>query len=169
MEASVQLRVPTIAVPVRVALVGHTEHLKADVFVVDSPRSGRTELIDDVVALFEGDGEFVPMRGDTGVRLIGKSGMTYVSVRRRAATVEPSDEPSEVLTLFDHQHRVEVELVGGHRLEGSLLDSSPSSRSRAVDHLNRAGRFVRLWGAEEHFLINKGHIVQVGELEWTPE
>ena len=43
----------------------------------------------------------------------------------------------------NNQHRVEMELVSGMRLEGSLMDSSPSNRSRAVDHLNRAGRFAK--------------------------
>ncbi len=74
-----------------------------------------------------------------------------------------------MFTLYEHEHKVEVELLGGMRLEGALMDSSPSNRSRAVDHLNRAGRFVRLWAAEEHYLINKGQIIQVGELVWTPE
>ncbi len=144
-------------------------------FVAAVSRSGRTQLIDDVVALFEGEGAFVPMRCESGVRLYGKETLACVAVRRRQAATgaapptETDDETSEVFTLFDHQHRVEMELVSGMRLEGSLMDSSPSNRSRAVDHLNRAGRFVRLWSAEEHYLVHKAQILQVTEMTWTPE
>lgn len=172
-ERSPELRLPTVAVPVRAALVGRPELLDAHVFIADVPRSGRTQLIDDVVALFESDGAFVPLRCDTGVRLYGKDALACVAVRRRTPTtlpeVEGGDEQSEVFTLFDHQHRVELELLSGMRLEGSLMDSSPSNRSRAVDHLNRAGRFVRLWSAEEHYLVHKAQILQVTEMTWTPE
>lgn len=116
----------------------------------------------------------MPMRCESGVQLYGKEALACVAVRRRQANAvtpptETDDEPSEVFTLFDHQHRVEMELVSGMRLEGSLMDSSPSNRSRAVDHLNRAGRFVRLWSAEEHYLVHKAQILQVTEMTWTPE
>lgn len=174
MERSTELRLPTVAVPVRVALVGRPELLSAQVFVSDVSRTGRTQLIDDVVGVFEGEGAFVPMRCESGVRLYGKDALACVAMRRRSQTVPPverdeiENETSEVFTLFDHQHRVEMELVSGMRLEGSLMDSSPSNRSRAVDHLNRAGRFVRLWSAEEHYLVHKAQILQVTEMTWTP-
>ena len=164
-----QLRLPTISVPIRVAVVGKRELVNAEVFIIDTPRSGRTALIDDIVALFEADGTFIPMRCETGVRIYGKDALACVAVRRRPETIpDDEEEHSEVFTLYDHQHRVEVELIGGMKLEGMLMDSSPSNRSRAVDHLNRVGRFVRLWAADEHYLINKGQIVQVGEMVWTP-
>jgi hypothetical protein len=164
-----QLRLPTIAVPIRVAVVGKRELVAAEVFIVDTPRSGRTAMIDDIVALFEGDGSFVPLRCDSVVRLFGKDALACIGVKRRYEDIPDVEEVSEVFTLYDHQHKVEVELIGGMKLEGMLMDSSPSHRSRAVDHLNRVGRFVRLWAADEHYLINKGQIVQVGELVWTPE
>ena len=154
--------------PIRVAVVGKKELVNAEVFIVDTPRSGRTAVIDDVVALFEADGTFIPMKCETGVRIYGKDSLACVAVRRRPEMIPDQEEASEVFTLYDHQHRVEVELIGGMRLEGMLMDSSPSNRSRAVDHLNRVGRFVRLWAADEHYLINKGQIVQVGEMVWTP-
>nr|HEX4314588.1 hypothetical protein [Kofleriaceae bacterium] len=171
MQAQPQLRLPTISVALRVAVVGNTKLLATEVFLPDTPRSGRTALIDDVVSLFEGDGDFVPMRCEDGVvKLFGKGSLACVAMLRRVDRPQPAEvESSEVFTLYEHEHKVEVELLGGMKLEGMLMDSSPSSRSRAVDHLNRAGRFVRLWGAEEHFLVNKGQIVQVGELVWTPE
>ncbi len=121
------------------AVIGVRELLAAEVFVSDTPRSGRTALIDDVVALFENDSEFVPMRSPEGVvRLYGKSALACIAMRRRMTSVAATNEEhSEVFTLYDREHKVEVELVGGLRLEGVLMDSSPSTRSRAVDHLNR--------------------------------
>src|ERR1700712_2384626 len=103
-----------MSVSIRVAVVGQTKLLAAEVFIVERPRSGRTALIDDVVALFEAEGEFVPMRSDEGVvRLYGKSAIACVAVRRRMEKVPDVDEPSEVFTLYDHQHKVEVELING--------------------------------------------------------
>ena len=49
-------------------------------------------------------------------------------------------------------------------LIGTLLDSSPVDRTRVMDHLNRAGRFLRLWATNEHFLINTAQVVAVTEL-----
>jgi hypothetical protein len=83
----------------------------------------------------------------------------------KGGAVRPSDVCTDGAVKLFSKHA----LPGARRLEGMLMDSSPAGRSRAVDHLNRAGRFVRLWAAEEHYLINKGQIVHVGELVWTPE
>ena len=87
------------------------------------------------------------------------------AVGRRFADFSPdSIEPSEELTLYDCEHRVEIELTKATKLIGTLLDSAPVDRTRVIDHLNRAGRFVRLWTADEHFLINTTQIVAVTEL-----
>ena len=169
MQVQPQLRLPTISVALRVVVVGKQELLATEVFIPDTPRAGRTALIDDVVALLEDASDFVPMReADGSVKLFSKQALACIAVQRNTGA-GADDDPSGVFTLYEHQQKVEVELLGGRRLEGMLMDSSPSGRSRAVDHLNRAGRFVRLWSAEEHYLINKGQIVHVGELAWTPE
>ena len=70
-----------------------------------------------------------------------------------------------MVTLYDRRHHVVVELVGGGSLVGTLFDSSPSDRTRVIDHLNRAGRFLRLWTPDEHYLINKDQILHVSEQE----
>jgi len=54
--------------------------------------------------------------------------------------------------------------VHGTKLIGTMLDSSPADRPRVIDHLNRSGRFVRLWTTEEHYLINTTQVVAVTEL-----
>jgi hypothetical protein len=58
-----------------------------------------------------------------------------------------------------------VELTSGKILDGTLFDSEPSDRPRVIDHLRRPDRFLRLWTEDEHYLINKDHILAVVEHE----
>ena len=80
-----------------------------------------------------------------------------------APAERPTDIPEE-LTLFDHQHFVEVELAHGSKLIGTLLDSESADFSRLGDHLNRSGYWLRLWTPDQHYLINAGQVVAVTEL-----
>jgi hypothetical protein len=164
MEQNAELRLPTIAVPVRLALVGGTP-VDAEVFVADSVRGGRALLLDELAAMLDGDAAFVPVRQGETVRLLAKRAVAWTSVSRRA---DPTDEleddaPSDVITLYDRRYPVEIELVGGARFAGSLFDSSPADRPRVVDHLNRARHFIRLWTATDQILINTQQIVAVEE------
>src|SRR5262249_53557332 len=140
----------------RVVLADGRE-LVADLFVTDLPRE-RSELLDAVAVSLDGDAAFVPVRAESGVRLLAKRALRWIVIRR--------DEPEGEITLFDRQHHVTIELAGGGSLSGMLFDSSPADRPRVIDHLNAARRFVRLWTPDEHYLINRDQIVQVAE---TPE
>lgn len=80
------------------------------------------------------------------------------------ATRGGEPEIPEELTLFDHQHFVEVELGHGGKLIGTLLDSESAEHSRLGDHLNRSGRWLRLWTPDQHYLINTAQVVAVTEL-----
>lgn len=77
---------------------------------------------------------------------------------------EPAADIPEELTLFDHQHFVEIELAHGGKLIGTLLDSESADFSRLGDHLNRSGYWLRLWTPDQHYLINAGQVVAVTEL-----
>jgi hypothetical protein len=77
---------------------------------------------------------------------------------------ETTTDIPEELTLFDHQHFVEVELAHGSKLIGTLLDSESADHSRLGDHLNRSGYWLRLWTPDQHYLINAGQVVAVTEL-----
>ena len=157
---------PTKAVPARLALVGG-EPIAAELFVADVRRRGRSHLLDDIAAYLGGEATFFPMRWAGQVRLLSKHAIVWVAIRRRDPEEMPSrdfeNEPSE-LTLYDREHRVEVQLAHGPALVGVLLDSSPADRPRVMDHLNRAGRFLRLWTSDEHFLIHAAQVVAVTEL-----
>ncbi len=165
MEQNAELRLPTIAVPVKLALVGGAA-VDAEVFVADSVRGGRGQLLDELAAMLDGDAAFVPVRQNDTVRLLAKRAVAWTSVSRRADVSEvdsDDDAPSDVYTLYDRRYPVEIELVGGQRFAGSLFDSSPADRPRVVDHLNRARHFIRLWTATDQVLINTQQIVAVEE------
>jgi hypothetical protein len=163
---SSELRLPTMVVAVRLALVGGMPSA-AELFVADVPRRGRSQLLDDLAVQLDAPNDFIPVRWSNRVRLLGKHAIAWLAVRRRGLddpSTDFSSEPSEELTLYDHEHIVEIELVHGTKLLGTLLDSSPADRTRVIDHLNRAGAFVRLWSADEHYLVNTRQIVAVTEL-----
>jgi len=159
-----ELRLPTIAVPVRLAMVGASP-IEAEVFISDIPRAGRGKLIDDIAAMLDEPAGWLPARRGTEVRLIAKHAIAWVALTRRDPDKDPaldfSEEPSEVTALYDQQFPVEVELTGGTRMRGTLLDSAPADRSRVIDHLNAARRFVRLWTPEEQYLIAAAQITAV--------
>ena len=165
-DRSSELRLPTKVVAVRLALVGGMP-IAAEMFVAEVAGRPRGPLLDDLAAVLDAEANFIPVRWSNRVRLLGKPAIAWIAVRRG----EPDDpmkagvvEDAEELTLFDQEHRVEIELVHGTKLIGTLLDSAPVDRTRVIDHLNRAGRFVRLWTTDEHFLINTMQVVAVTEL-----
>lgn len=160
-----ELRIPTIAVPVRLSVGGAV--LDAELYIPDTVRTGRTQLLEDIATTLDDDAAFVPVKHAGGeVRLLAKRAIAWVEIQRAAgdAAVEFEQEmPSEVVTLYDRQHRVTVELAGQTRFEGTLFDSQPADRPRVIDHLNRARRFLRLWTPQAQTLINTEQIVSVSE------
>ena len=166
-DRSSELRLLTKVIAVRLAVVGAMP-TAAEVFIPDVARRGRGHLLDDLAAQLGAEPSFIPVRWSSRVRLLGKHAIAWIAVRRTDPDELPSTdfsvEPSEELTLYDREHRVEIELLHGTKLIGTLLDSSPIDRTRVIDHLNRAGRFLRLWTTEEHFLINTIQVVAVTEL-----
>jgi hypothetical protein len=167
MERKPELRLPTTAVPVTVQLIGGT-NVEAELFVAEAARTGHSQLLDDVASMLDEGAGFLPVRVAREVQLYAKKAILYVAIARHddadADHEEFEDVPSEVLTLYDRQHHVKVELAAG-ALTGMLFDSSPSDRTRVIDHLNSAGRFLRLWTEGTHYLINKDQIIRVSEQE----
>jgi hypothetical protein len=170
-DRSAELRLPTVVVPVRLSLIGQ-EPRAAELFVADVSRRGRAQLVDDVAELLDGSAGFVPARLGDAVRLLATHAIAWLAVSRREpdapSAAEHSDalpaELSDAAALYDRQHRVSIELAHGPALAGLLLESAPADRPRVVDHLNRPGRFLRLWTSDEHVLVNKQQIVSVAEV-----
>jgi hypothetical protein len=160
-----ELKVPTVAVAVRVALAGG-ESAPVEMFVPDVAGRGHARLLDNLASQLAAEAGFLPVRAAGRVRLLGKHAIAWVSIGRygdAAAPAEPAEIPEE-LTLFDHQHFVEVELLQGGKLIGTLLDSAPVEHARLGDHLNRSGGWLRLWTTDQHYLINAMHVISVAEL-----
>jgi hypothetical protein len=162
-----ELRLPTRAVAVRLAL-GDGAPAAVEMFVADIARRGSSQLFDDLAAQLAGETGFIPVRWSSRVRLLAKHAISWIAVPRGQPDERAADgstgESGDELTLYDRQHLVEVELVHATKLIGTLLDSSPVDRTRVVDHLNGAGRFLRLWTTHEHYLINTSQIIAVTEL-----
>jgi hypothetical protein len=166
MEQKAELRLPTVAVAVKLVVVGHAA-VTAELFVADVARRSRSQLLDDVATLLDQDASFLPVRGENGVRLLAKRSIAWLAIQRveESESDFTDEEPSEVITLYDRRHSVIVQLVTGEALTGTVFDSSPADRPRVIDHLNRAGRFLRLWTPEQHYLVHKDHILEVREQE----
>ncbi len=150
-----ELKSPTVAVPVKVALAGRAA-IDAEIFVADVP-ANRHALLDAVAALLDEDAAFLPVRVAGAIELYAKHAVAWLSVARAPELEE--------LTVYDREHRVEIALAAGESLRGSVFDSSPAERPRIADHLNGAARFVRLWTSAAHVLVNKDQIVRVREME----
>jgi hypothetical protein len=146
------LRLPTLAVPVTLAVVGQ-DTAAAELFVADVPRTDHGQLVDDLAATLDDETHFVPARIAAAVQLVAKHAVSWVSL--------PFE--NDAITLHEQQHHVTVQLLVGGTLAGTLLHDDPHDRPRVIDHLNSAGKFVRLWTASEHYLINKSQILQVTE------
>jgi hypothetical protein len=165
-ESTPELRQPTRAVPVRITLVGQNA-TPAELFLPNAGTS-RTAVLDGVADIVDNEAKFFPFKWLGDVRLLGKHAIVWIAVHRQELdSTDALDPPSEVTTLYDRQHHVEVQLMSGSKLTGTLLDSSPANHPRVVDHINGSGQFMRLWTADEHFLINKAQILQVTELAWS--
>ena len=154
------LKLPTTAVDVELALADGAV-MRAQVFVPDKPRIGRTALALDVALLLDSDAPFLPARDGGHVVLYGKRAIAYVAVPLKGPD---GGGDTGVTQLYDQAHDVEVVIDGMPTLIGQLLYSSPVDRPRVIDHLNQPGGFVRLWTAETLFVIGKHHVVRVREI-----
>jgi len=168
-----ELKVPMRPVAVELALVGH-EPGSAELFVPDVPRSGHSQLVQDVAEMLDEGDPFLPVRVGRHVTLCNKAAVEWVAVppgsagagsRGDAIPHEVESEPSEVLTLYDQKHDLRVEVVGGLTVDGHVLYTSPSGQQRVIDHLNRVGRFLWVWQGQTLYLVNRQHIVRVLELD----
>jgi len=162
-DSSAELRLPTLAVAVDLARAGRAPE-RVELFVAAAPVRGRAALAGEVAALLEAETRFLPVRepdapGGGRVALVGKRAIVWVAVPLAAL----GDDGDDVLSLFDHDHRVRVELDVGDELAGHVFFSSPADRPRLIDHLNLPVRFLRLWTPDALFLINKHHVVRVVE------
>lgn len=146
------LRVEKRELGVRMLLDGREWH-EGTIFLYLSSRlrPGR-ERISDFLKEEEG---FLAFRENEGTRL--------VNVDRITALVAPVSE--EIDELYDLSYKVdaEVEVTGGHLIDGQLFGLLPQEGTRTKDLMNQEEQFVRLSCNDEVYLINKAAIISVRE------
>jgi hypothetical protein len=120
-----------------------------------------------VLDLLEQGQAFLPARDiATGKQeTLNKDALLWIGVPLAPFGAETAAEEDE---LFEFRRPARVELIAAEAIEGELLYSAPVESTRLVDHLNEAGRFLRLWAKERLYLINKAFVRRVVELAEKP-
>lgn len=140
----------------------------ASLFLPESPRRSRAQLLDDVRELLEQDRDFIPVKLAGERTLLARAAISYVVVARRplsAGSAFSEEELSDVHTLFDHRIPVLLTLLDSGILRGALLFSSPPDRARLADFLNLGPRFLPLWRTDELVLVQRSAIRTIVESE----
>lgn len=149
--ALIDYQVPRREVPARV-LLDDGRILDCVVFTaVAAPGGGPQHVLDRLNDL---DEEFLPVACGGDRFLLNKSGIMTVQIT----------EPGELEGLGSapgRQATVRLSLTGGISLVGRFRISLPPERSRVLDFLNRAARFVPLVGENRVTLVQRRYIVSV--------
>lgn len=145
-------RVPRREIPVRV-LLDDGRTLDGTMFTHESGPGGRPQ--DALDHLNESDGEFVPLLCGRDSFLVNKTGVIWVEL-----TGEPAQELASNAAAAQHVP-ARVRIAGGASVEGTLAIEMPPERSRVLDYLNAAGRFVALFREGAVTLVQRRFIVSV--------
>ena len=98
--------------------------------------------------------EFVPVSCRDDRFLVNKSGIVTVQITQ-------GDEIAAVRTGSGSDAAVRISLTGGISLVGRFEISMPPERSRVIDFLNVAPRFLALFGENRVTLVQRSYIVAV--------
>jgi hypothetical protein len=149
-------RIPRRELSVRI-LLDDGRSLDGTLFTADSGPSGRPE--DLLQHLNDASEEFVPLSNGSDRVLLNKAGIIWAQIAGEAA--------QEVSAEFEggRQVPVRLSLTGGVSLVGTFSIVMPPERSRVLDYLNAAGRFVPLFGEGTVTLVQRGFVVVVRTAE----
>jgi hypothetical protein len=147
------LRVPRRVVPVRI-LLDDGRTLNGGLFTsMAAPGGGSERLVDHLNDPTE---EFIPFAYGDDRFLLNKSGIVTVQVPDGLGEVEGYEEVPE-----GHEIAVRISLAGGTSLLGRFFVLMPPERSRVLDYLNAAPRFLPLIGDGFVTLVHRRFIVSV--------
>ncbi len=90
-----------------------------------------------------------------GITLVAKAQAALVA----CPLVIPEGDPERLAAA--KSVRLDVELVGGYEVRGSVHMELPHPRSRAMDFLNMSHRFFALSNDETTWYVNRGLVRQV--------
>lgn len=122
----------------------------------------------EVLDLLEEDAPFFPAHDEAsgGWVLIRRDSVVWVAIPgtdlAAAAGAGEADEDPDA--LFDHRHRVRLDLVGGRTLEGQLVYAAAPEKARAIDHMNGPSRFVRVFADDRVYLVAKSAVLRLWDL-----
>jgi hypothetical protein len=103
--------------------------------------------------------DFVPLVCGRDSFLLNKAGIIWVQVAGGPAREIGAD------TASAQRISARVTLAGGVSVVGTLAIVMPPERSRAVDYLNAAGRFLPLFGEDGVTLVQRRFVVTVRSAE----
>lgn len=145
-------RIPRRETAVRI-LLDDGRSIDGALFTSDTgPGGGPEDLLHH---LNDASEEFVPLSSGTDRFLLNKAGIIWAQATGEAAR--------EIAAEMAGGHRVPVRLslTGGVNLVGTFAVVMPPERSRVLDYLNAAGRFVPLFGEGTVTLVQRGFVVVV--------
>ena len=145
-------RIPRREVPVRI-LLDDGRTLDGTLFTSETGPGGGPE--DVLHHLNETDEEFVPLLCGRDSFLLNKAGIIWVQLAGAPAR-EIADE-----SVAAHHVPARFSLAGGMSVVGTLAIVMPPERSRVVDYLNAAGRFLPLLGEGTVTLVQRRFVVTV--------
>jgi hypothetical protein len=145
-------RIPRREVPVRL-LLDDGRSLEGAVFTLQTGPSGGSQ---DVLALLNETGDdFLPFACNRDWFLLNKAGIIWAQLSGAPAR----ECAAEVLSA--HHVLARLSLAGGVNVVGTIAIVMPQERSRVLDYLNAAGRFVPLFGDDAVTLVQRRFIVSV--------
>jgi hypothetical protein len=145
-------RIPRREVPVRI-LLDDGRTLDGTLFTAETGPGGPPE--DVLHYLNETDEGFVPLLCGRDSFLLNKAGIVWVQLTGASAKEIASED-------VDARHvPARVSLAGGLSVFGTLAIAMPPERSRVVDYLNAAGRFLPLIGEGTVTLVQCRFVVTV--------
>jgi hypothetical protein len=118
---------------------------------VSSPEGGPQRVLE---RLNDSEEEFVPVSCDDDRFLVSKPGIVTVQITQQ-------DEMEAMQSDAGREVPVRVCLAGGISLVGRFRIVMPPERSRVIDYLNEASRFLPLYGEDRVTLVQRSYIVTV--------
>jgi hypothetical protein len=149
-------RIPRREVPVRI-LVDDGRTLDGTLFTAETGVSGHPE--DVLEHLNDTDKGFVPLLCGADSFLLNKAGIIWAQVSGEAAKEIAADAGS------GRHVPVRLSLAGGLSVMGKFVIVMPAERSRVLDYLNAAGRFLPLYGEGTVTLVQRRFVVTVRSAE----
>ncbi len=145
-------KVPRREVHVRM-LLDDGRALDGDLYTAPEIGRGRPESV--LEHLNDTSEDFLPLSCGPDRFLLNKAGIVYVQLA--ADPAEADDVDLETGKMVP----VRLSLAGGMALVGRFHIVMPAERSRVLDYLNSAGRFLPLWGDGLLTVVQRSFVVTV--------